>query len=102
RRNIAENRHFLLSRRVRMFEYCVVTNVENIKQSSNEESFIEEALYVIIHFIKILLGMKVELFERWRRKDRRFIFEIQEIRHEIYNKLNLLQKQRCSELLNLI
>ena len=31
RRNIAENRHFLLSRWVRMFEYCVVKNVENIK-----------------------------------------------------------------------
>ncbi|KAJ9582086.1 hypothetical protein L9F63_003542, partial [Diploptera punctata] len=27
KRNIAENRHFL----VRMFEYCAVTNVENIK-----------------------------------------------------------------------
>ena len=31
RRNIAENPHLLLSRRVRMFEYCVVKNVENIK-----------------------------------------------------------------------
>lgn len=31
RRNIRENRHFLLSRWVRIFEYCVVVNVENIK-----------------------------------------------------------------------